>query len=93
MRLSLALRLACTFLFCSGLFPGHFLYRLLSKFGRFGLLKLGVRIEGTAKSIVRRYRFIYFGVGFIVCWKLWEQFFFIFAALETGLKIDGFSMV
>ena len=66
-----------------------------SKFGRLGLLKPGVRIEGIAKHFVFtenvfygfRDRHVSFFGG------LGRSLFSIFVALETASKIDGCSVV
>ena len=65
-----------------------------SKFGRLGLLKPGVRIEGTctAKShFSQKLILIDFRVDFCGVAEALGAVFLIFVALETGSKFNGFS--
>ena len=69
-------------------FPGDY----WNEFGRLGLLKPGLRLEGIATNNLHRNRFYGFW-GRFVLGDAFGTAFLIFAALETDLKIDGFSMV
>ena len=62
--------------FCSGLFPGHFLYWFLIRKLTHGAPDAGFRVEVLQNPTFDRNRFLWIsGLICIVCWKPWEQFF------------------
>ena len=63
-----------------------------SKFRGMGLLNAGFRKESIANTKFPQFRLV-FGADFYCFLKSWEHFFLIFVALETGLKINRFSVV
>ncbi len=79
--------------FFSCLFPGHFLHRTLSlNLGAWGSQNKDLVIEVLQKPSFRRsWNSDDFGVVICVFRRPWGEVFLTFAALETGLKIDGFS--
>ena len=67
-----------------------------SKFERLGLVIVGFRLEMIEESkLSLKLFFMISGLIFVVFRRPWEQFFvfLIFAALETGLNINVFSVV